>query len=110
MDYVHSLPAGNSNALLAPFLDSDFNLLALDRLGEGNAAECGVSRSRLSDAEQYSARSASASSIIRRFERRAERPRSSRLQGEIREAGEDADVHLLDHLIIAGGIMFDISL
>lgn len=108
--YVHTLPAGYSDALLALFLDSDFNLLALDRLGQGNAAECGVDPVDL--VRRGAGLGAVGFLLVHHSPRRTSggTPEEFKVTREIREAGEDADVHLLDHLIIAGGIMFDISL
>lgn len=110
VDYVRSLPAAYSNALLALFLDADFNLLGLDRLGEGNVTECGVNPGEL--ARRGARLGAVGFILVHHAPDRTSGGTREEIEAtkKIREAGEDAEVHLLDHLILAGGRMFDISL
>jgi DNA repair protein RadC len=110
IERVRSLPAGFSGSILAMFLDRNFNLLALDRLGQGNAAECGVIPL---DLVHRGARLGAAGFIL--IHHAPERssgasPEEYAITKKIRRAGEDFELHLLDHLILAGGRLFDITL
>jgi len=110
VDYVRSLPPEFEGSFLAIFLDRDFNLLALDRLGEGNVTQCGV---RPTDLVGRAARLGAAGFIL--IHRALERwsggsSEEYRITREIRRAGEDHEIHLLDHLILTGDRLIDISL
>ena len=110
IDYVRSLPPDFEASLLALFLDRDFNLLALDRLGQGSAAYCGLQPGALVG---RAARLGAAGFVL--VHHAPERlsggsPGEYRITKQIRKAGEDYEIHLLDHLILAGDKLIEISL
>jgi DNA repair protein RadC len=109
IEHVRSLPAGFSGSLLAMFLDRSFNLLALDVLGQGNAAECGVTPLDL--VRRGAGLGAAGLILIHHAPERSSSgsPEEYAITTKVRRAGEDFELPLLDHLILAGGRLFDIG-
>lgn len=108
--YVQSLPPRFAGSLLALFLDRDFSLLALDQLGRQNAGQCGLDPVNL--AKRAAGVGAIGLVLVHYAPERMSR--GSREEYEItkdvRRVAESFDIVLLDHLILAGGKLFDISL
>lgn len=109
LDFVRSLPNGLAGSTLALFLGSDFKLLALDRLGEGNATDCNLKPHRL--AARGAALGATGFLVVHHAPARCSRPTPEEyaITKEIRRAGEDLDVHLLEHLILTRAGVKDIN-
>jgi len=109
VDHVRSLPPDFESSLLALFLDHQFNLLSVERLGEGSAADCGLQPVAL--VHQAAKLGAVGFVLIHHAPQRSSggSREEYRITREIRMAGEDFEIHLLDHLILAGSKLFDIS-
>ena len=110
LDHVRSLPPGLEGSLLALFLDPDFTLLAIDRLGEGNVAECGIRPSAL--VGRAAMLGAAGFILIHHAPKRVSGVSTEeyRITADIRRSGEEFEIHLLDHVILAGDRLIDISL
>ena len=110
IEYARSLPPHFEGSLLALFIDRDFNLLDLDRLGQGNAAECGLESTAL--VSRAAKLGAAGFVLIHHAPERLSGGSAGeyRVTREIRKAGEDYEIHLLDHLILVGDKLIDISL
>ena len=109
VELVRSPPDEYADAMLALFVGGDFNLLSLDRLGPGNAADCALKPARLS--HRGAKMGAIGVILIHHAPDRVLRPTPDefRITKEIRRAGEDFDVHLLDHLIVTRDRLMDIN-
>ena len=99
-DYVRSYNAALVGSVLALFLDNNFNLLAMDRLGQGRAADCEIKPYLL--VRRGLQLGAVGFVLIQNSPDRISNATSEEigLSREIRRAGEDFDVHLLNHLIV----------
>lgn len=101
LDYVRSHPAGGIGSLVALYLGRDFDLLAIDRIGEGSAAQCAlkpmhpVIRGHRLGAIGFVL-------IHHAPERTRPSPEDLKLTREIKRAGDDFDIQLLDYLIMTG--------
>lgn len=100
IDHVRSLPAGRTGSLLAIFLDAHFNLLAADCLGQANAADCQLKPYLL--VKRGLELGAVGFVLVHHAPERVGKATTAEVDvtREIRRAGEDFEVHLLDHLIL----------
>lgn len=100
VEYVRSLEAVLDGSVLALFLDKEFNLLAMDNLGQGRAADCHIKPYLL--VRRGLELSAAGFLLVQSSPDRISRAtvQEIALTKEIRRAGEDFDVHLLNHLIV----------
>lgn len=98
--YVRSHDVEPADSVLALFLDNGFNLLAMDRLGQGRAADCEIKPYHL--VRRGLQLGAVGFVLIQNSPARLSRATAEEiaLTREIRRAGEDFDVHLLNHLIV----------
>lgn len=98
--YVRSHGADLVGSVLALFLDNDFNLLAMDRLGQGRAADCEIKPHLL--VRRGLQLGAVGFVLIQNSPERLSSATAEeiRLSGQIRRAGEEFDVYLLNHLIV----------
>lgn len=106
---MRSLPKAFAGCTLALFLGPEFKLLAVDRLGQGSAAACVSKPMRLiARGEKLGA---VGFMLVHNDPGRSAPPTPEEyaLTKEIRRAGDDFDVHLLDHLVIAGNWLMDIG-
>lgn len=99
-DYIRSRGAGVAGLVLAMFLDRDFNLLATDCLGQGNAVACDIKPYLL--VRRGLQLGAVGFVLIQNSPDRMSKatPEEVGLTRQIRRAGEDFDIHLLNHLIV----------
>ena len=107
-DYVRSVSADLDGSVMAMFLDGNLNLLALDCVGQGNAANCSLKPYLL--VRRGLELGAVGFILIQHSPERVLKATAEevRLTREIRRAGEDFDVHLLDHLIITRNGLIDV--
>lgn len=100
VEYVRSCNADLAGSVLALFLDRNFNLLAMDRLGQGRAANCEIKPYRL--VRRGLQLGAVGFVLIQNSPDRISKatPEEIGLTREIRRAGEDFNVQLLNHLIM----------
>lgn len=98
--HVRSLPAKSRGSLLALYLGANFHLLATEILGRGNAGECGVKPMRI--VRQAHQLGAIGFILVHHDPGRMSAPTAEEIKvtREIRRAGEDFDIHLLDHIIL----------
>jgi DNA repair protein RadC len=107
--YIRSLPDSLANSSLALFLDREFGLLAMESLGRGNAADC-VAKPYLLVRRACELR-ATGFLLVHYAPLRTSPPTPEERQTSrtLRKAGEDFDVHLLDHLIVSRDRLIDVS-
>jgi len=107
--YVRSLPASFADSVLSLYLDGGFNLLAVDQLGPGRASDCGLKPMQLIGRGERLG--AVAFILVTYAPGRVAKasPEESRITREIRRAGEDVDIHLLDHLIVGRGGLIEVA-
>lgn len=100
VDYVRSCHADLAGSVLALFLDNNFNLLAMECLGQGRAVDCEIKPYLL--VRRGLQLGAVGFILIQNSPDRISNatPEEIGLSREIRRAGEDFDVHLLNHLIV----------
>lgn len=99
-DYVRSHGAALAGSGLVLYLDNGFKLLAMDRLGQGRAADCEIKPYLL--VRRGLQLGAIGFVLVQNSPDRISKatPEEIGLSREIRRAGEDFDVHLLNHLIV----------
>jgi DNA repair protein RadC len=100
VDYVRSLGSEYEGSLLALYMDRDFSLLAVDRMGEGSLADCGIKPLLL---VRRGLELGAASFILVHYAPRRTSSASLEEAGllrKIRRGAEDFDVYLLDYLIL----------
>lgn len=108
-DYVRSLPADFADRMLALYLDRDFNLLALDRVSQETSGKYDlkpmqfVSRGQKLGAIGFVLVHYAPDRLTRPW------PGELRLSKEVRRAGDDFDIHLLDHIVIGRDRLFEID-
>lgn len=107
-DYVRSLSTDLDGSVLAMFLDGNLNLLALDCVGQGNPANCSLKPYLL--VRRGLELGAAGFILIQHAPGRVLKATAEEvhLTREIRRAGEDFDVHLLDHLIMTRNGLIDV--
>lgn len=108
LEFVRSHPDGLAGALVAIYLDKDFKLLAMDRIGEGNAAECGL-RPMHPVKRGHELGAAGFVLVHHAPERTRTSPDELSLTKAIKRAGEDFDILLFDHLIMTSGGFIEVD-
>ena len=107
--YVASLGEETYEWLLALFVDDNYNLLAVDTVARGDVGSCPVPFSRI----LCFGHSLGASGYVLVHNHPSGDPRPSRddIQATVRLArlSGDMEIHLLDHLIIAGDRMTSVG-
>ncbi|HEY0630183.1 MAG TPA: JAB domain-containing protein [Sphingomicrobium sp.] len=99
-DYVRIHGSHLAGSVLALFLDKNFDLLAMDCLGQGRAADCEIKPHLL--VRRGLQLGAIGFVLIQNSPERLSKATAAEIEltREIRRAGEDFDVHLLNHLIL----------
>ena len=100
VEYLRSHRSDLAGSVLALFLNRDFDLLAIDCLGQGRAADCEIKPYAL--VQRGHELGAMGFLLIQNSPDRLAKATSQEigLTREIRRAGEDLDLPLLGHLII----------
>ena len=108
-EYVESLGYEAREWLLALFVDSDLQLLAVDTIARGGVSNCPINFSRI----LFRGHMLNAAGFILVHNHPSGDPRPSdtdiRTTGALRHVSKELDIPLLDHLIIAGEQMMSVG-
>jgi DNA repair protein RadC len=108
-DFVRSLPEEFAGWMLAVYLDRDFSLLALDRVGPETQEKY---RLKPMEFVRRGHKLGAVGFVLVHYapDRTTKAwPGELRMSREIRRAGEDFDIHLLDHLVIGRDRLFEVD-